>query len=429
MAPGLGAKNVTADTDSDFTPVLRFAVASDVHMKADTSCAEYSRLQQLFDDAYAYADSQSDYSAMDAFVFVGDSADNGTEQMWSNFMSVVNEKLRPESKFLISYAASHDCWSGGSLERCEKMTGVAPNVSQTINGFTFINISQQPVVDKVCMGYAWAQTWLAKQLYKANKADSSKPIFVFQHVHIFNTVYGSLGWGTPEITPTLMNYPQIIDFSGHSHFPINDPRSIEQKYFTSVGTGTLSYFELEKGMTYGTVPPDGHDTGAQFSIVEVDANNRVRIMPYDLISHKFYEDPSSYSSKQEIYCIDKPSDRSSYLYTDARYDNADAPVFTADAAINATDVTSSSATLTFTQAQDGECLNNYSITAQEKGSCNKKEYKIWSEFYVDPTPQTITYTLDGLEAGKTYDITVTAYDTYAVKSTNTLKTTITLAQG
>ena len=49
----------------------------------------------------------------------------------------------------------------------------------------------------------------------------------------------------PEFAEILKNYPQVVDFSGHSHVPINDPRSIHQKHFTALGTGSLSYFELD----------------------------------------------------------------------------------------------------------------------------------------------------------------------------------------
>ena len=40
-------------------------------------------------------------------------------------------------------------------------------------------------------------------------------------------------------------YSNIINFSGHSHFPIIDERSIWQKEFTAIQTGSTSYVELE----------------------------------------------------------------------------------------------------------------------------------------------------------------------------------------
>ncbi len=402
----------------DFVPVLRFAVASDVHMKDEKTCAEYTRLQQLFDDTYEYAHTQ-EYNKVDAFVFVGDTATGNTDEQWANVMEVVNDKLRDESKFIITYANSHDCSNGGTLERCEKKTGVKANQVWNINGFSFIGVSQNEN-----RSYLYANSWLSEQLRAADKEDPEKPIFVFQHAHIMGTVYGSIRWGTPELTGVLCNYPQVIDFSGHSHFPINDPRAINQKYFTSVNTGTLSYFELESGMYYGTVPP-GAENAAQFHIVEVDADYHVRIMPFNILTGDFFRSPGSGSDEQLIYYVNTPSDRSSYTYTSARYTNADKPVFPSDAAVNFSDITSSGATVTFTQATDGECMNNYDVAVKDSLGRTVKNMKFWSEFYFEPTPDTVGCTIDGLKPGRTYTVEITAFDTYAMSSDRTLTATFT----
>ncbi len=65
-----------------------------------------------------------------------------------------------------------------------------------------------------------------------------------QHMAISNTVVGSENWGVANLTDTLSKYPQVIDFSGHSHFPMKDPRSIYQGAFTALGDGTMFYYEL-----------------------------------------------------------------------------------------------------------------------------------------------------------------------------------------
>ena len=105
-----------------------------------------------------------------------------------------------------------------------------------------------------------------------------------------------------------MDYPQIIYFSGHSHAPINDPRSIHQKHFTSLGTGTLSYFELDEfDKITGTIPDDC-EKAAQMLIVEADAQNRVRVYPFDILTNSFFP---------YIWKVDAPSDPSAFLYTDS----------------------------------------------------------------------------------------------------------------
>ena len=122
----------------------------------------------------------------------------------------------------------------------------------------------------------------ANELKIAREKDPKKPIFFFQHPHLTDTVSGSIYWADESFIPTLMNYPQVIDFSGHSHVPINDPRSIHQRHFTCLGTGSLSYFELDEfDKHYGTCPPKKEDC-AQMLIVEADENGAVRIYPYDV---------------------------------------------------------------------------------------------------------------------------------------------------
>src|SRR5699024_6635939 len=67
---------------------------------------------------------------------------------------------------------------------------------------------------------------------------------------------------------TLSKYPQVISFSGHTHYPLEDPRIIHQKDFTSIGTSTSKDLYLEKGRLQGTHPEDG-DFLNQALIVEV----------------------------------------------------------------------------------------------------------------------------------------------------------------
>ena len=71
--------------------------------------------------------------------------------------------------------------------------------------------------------------------------DPNKPFFFAQHAHLQNTVYGPWAWGhdSGETTAALMKYPNAVAFSGHSHYPLTDERSIWQGGFTSVGTASL----------------------------------------------------------------------------------------------------------------------------------------------------------------------------------------------
>ncbi|MBQ6846471.1 MAG: hypothetical protein IJO61_05000, partial [Oscillospiraceae bacterium] len=200
--------------------------------------------------------------------------------------------------------------------------------------------------------------------------------------------------------PTLINYPQVIDFSGHSHAPINDPRSIHQRHFTSVGTGTLYYFELDEfDKVYGTIPPN-EEKAAQMLFVEADADMRVRIYPYDVITSNFFP----YTWK-----IDSAWDVDSFLYTDARYKTTQAPYFEESAKAVISDKTENGFKVTFDQAKyDGERVNDYNVIVKDSNGVTVRNSTVWSEYYFYDMPETISVSFDGLEKGREYRVYIHA---------------------
>ena len=77
----------------------------------------------------------------------------------------------------------------------------------------------------------------------AKEFDPTLPFFHIQHPHPLNTCYGSWAWGRDIglSTKALSAFPNAVAFSGHSHYPLTDERSVWQGAFTSVGTGSLRY--------------------------------------------------------------------------------------------------------------------------------------------------------------------------------------------
>lgn len=102
-----------------------------------------------------------------------------------------------------------------------------------------------------------ALEWLEARLQELVKANPDRYIILLTHPMLYGTCYGSvlqdtytrLGdyWATRELTDILSRYPQVITFSGHLHFPLNDPRSIWQGNFTAVGTASTSYMAIDNG--------------------------------------------------------------------------------------------------------------------------------------------------------------------------------------
>ena len=382
--------------DKNFNPVLRFLVVSDVHY-GDEREAEYERMEKALKTAYELSEKE-EYSKLDALYVVGDFSKRGTEKQMYAFKNTLDEHLKEGTEVVVSLA-SHEFMENGeekALENFDRIFGMNPDTHKVINGYHFISVTST----KGCHFDEAKQKWVAAELKKAAADDPRKPIFFFQHPHIMGTVYGSANWGEDELTAILMNYPQVIDFSGHSHAPINDPRSIHQRHFTCLGTGTLSYFELDEfDKVYGTVPPNDN-IAAQMLIVEADADMKVRIYPYDLITSNFF--PFTWK-------IDSAWDVDSFLYTDARYKTTLAPYFDNTAKAVISDVKEDGFTVTFDQAKiEKEYVNDYNVIVKNSDGVTVRNSTVWSEYYFYDMPDTITVAFDSLKKGEEYQVYIYA---------------------
>ena len=127
---------------------------------------------------------------------------------------------------------------GGNQAFWKKTFGVEPNARYQVNGYQFIAIS--PEKGTMADGdYMYALEWFQRELEEAVAADPEKPVFVFQHYPVTPTVYGGRGlddWGAEDLFDTLQKYPTVVNFSGHTHYPLTDPRVAWQGNFSAFGT-------------------------------------------------------------------------------------------------------------------------------------------------------------------------------------------------
>lgn len=386
--------------EKNFTPVLRFMVVSDVHIH-DEEDVERERFTKAIRDAYALSEADAAYNKLDALYVVGDFANSGSEIQMRAAKKIIDENIKPGTLCRLTMASHefHTTPENGEASAralfAEVFPGYPLDSHEVINGFHFIAVT----TTHGCSFREPQKAFARDELKKAAAEDSKKPIFFFQHPHLSDTVYGSINWGEDELIPILMNYPQVIDFSGHSHAPINDPRSIHQKHFTALGTGSLSYFELDEfDKIYGTIPPNKKQC-AQMLIVEADENNRVRIYPYDVLSGTFFP---------MVHRIDTPSDPSTFLYTDERYKTTDAPSFAADAAVTV-EAKDTSAVISFPQAKPeagADYVNSYTVVLRYADGMIAKQFSVWSEYYFVPMPETVSQEIDDLEPDTEYTVEV-----------------------
>ena len=376
--------------DKDFKPILRFMVVSDVHYK-DEHSVERERMEKAIKTAYELSEKE-EYSKLDALYVVGDFANSGSRAQMLAFKDTLDKNIKEGTKVNLSMA-SHEFHGEGEEAAIEKFKEIFSQETDThtvINGYHFISVT----CTNGCHFDEAKQNWAKKELAAAAEAAPQKPIFFFQHPHITDTVSGSIYWGEDELIPALIDYPQVINFSGHSHVPINDPRSIHQRHFTCLGTGTLSYFELDEfDKVYGTFPPE-KEKAAQMLIVEADEQGRVRIYPYDLITSNFFP---------YIWKIDSAWDPMSYLYTDERYKTTACPSFSEDSKAEIINVKEDGFTVTFNQATPSEdYVNDYNVFIKTEGGVIVKNATVWSCYHLYDMPESISVEISGLKKGEKY---------------------------
>lgn len=387
----------------DFKAKLRFIVTSDIHYKIDTD-VEKERFEKGMQNAYKYAEEQS-YKNIDAFFAVGDFANRGQADEMLKFKESLDKVIRPETKITLMLA-SHEFMSEGqeaAREKLKSIYGYEPDNHFELNGCNFICIS----TEDGCRIKEQKQDWLKEKLADSVKNGRKAPIFVFQHPHLTDTVYGSINWGEDDIIAILNDYPQVIDFSGHSHAPINDPRSIHQKYITSLNTGSLSYFELDEfDLMYGTVPPDAKQC-AQFYIVEVNEENAVRILSYDILTERFFDNE---------YIIETPWDPESFVYTPERALTEPKPYFSDDT-VCAISAGSGKLNAEFTQAKtDGYRVNAYTLAVRNSDGEIILQKRVTSSYYLNDMPEKMSVSFDfPFDAGE-YTLEITAHGFWIVKS-------------
>lgn len=414
-------------SDEHFVPVLRFSAASDVHIaEGNWSPLEEKRLAELFDFTYSLAEnSATPYKNFDLATFAGDISDNGALSPMKKAKTIMDRSVREGTQLLLTLGNHEFHYMGENLDpeevvaRFKEAYGREVSDHVVVNGFHFIALS----MDEDTYPFFSDETlaWLDGELQKAVQDNPTYPVFVFDHLNVRDTVYGSETWGFDTLTPIFSKYPQVISFSGHSHYPLNDPRSIWQGGFTAFNTGTLSFSEMGiVGVADSGVYPFDHfgrystamygsdheRDAAWYYVVEADAAGAVRVIGYDL------------DAKKEIvrYGIRTPADPSSFKYnTEERIRNSLPPVFPEGAEVVFSAVRSNSFSASFPTAFSEDNVQNYRVELLQDGEVVKTQHLLSCTFYVDP-PENFDVRFAQLTKGATYTVRVTAVNSFAKES-------------
>lgn len=397
--PG-GTGKALPETPADYTPVVRFAVCSDNHLSGEED-RNAEHLRNTFKDVYAYSDS-CDYNKLDAFVFVGDMTNGGRPHEYEQFNAIVNEGLRDETQLITvmgnhEFIAYRDEDPTVGYDMYKQYINEDVDTTFKINGYNFIGVSYSDDAKT----FKTKKEWLNTQIKAAVADTGDKPVFVFQHPQPFNTVYGSITWGDFTVKTIYAKYPQVVDFSGHSHYASTDPRSIWQGSFTSIGTGSTA--ALMGNLNYISGDEDAPGESGSCWIVEADANGNIRLKLMDIVNHRLFE-------KTDYYLSDVAK-KSAHRYTWANLKSLDTkPAFPNDAKLDCVKNDDATVSLTF---PDAECFWN---TENYKISVSKNGKNVYSETVISNYVRTVSdgmnVNLGTLDNG-TYKVSVVPYSPYA----------------
>lgn len=384
---------------------VSFAVISDVHIKS-TASKEDAKFAKALNTINEKSPN------LDAIVVAGDLTDHGYLTEEKRFMDIYNQNANLDAEKLF-VMGNHDFWNGLSPElatkQFETVMGVKANTHKVLNGFHFIQVTSEGSSSNGAFNNGQLE-WTKSQLEEANKEDPNKPIFVTVHEHISDTVYGSDDWGYTALYDILKDYPQVVTFSGHSHYSIEDERSIHQKDFTSVGTSSLSYMELEQGKIQGSVPAGASDY-SQGMIVNVDEDNKVTIERLDFHNDKEIKEP----------WVVTPN-KSEFIYTDERALNRMNPTFEDNDNVEITNIGKNSASITFDQGNHSDFVHSYSVEVINKDlGTVERSFLAFSEFYKPVMPEKLTFNITGLKQDTNYIANVYAIESFGKESETPLK--------
>ena len=417
---------------------LVFAVISDTHVGDNCGIGYKNKIPQALKNL-TYR------GKLDALAVVGDLTNNGTAAQYTEFVQFFSSEqniVNPVDNFLFMMG-NHDNYDGNGQNNYKNGLKAFNNNRNypldqyvLIKGYPFITISDRGSAnndDNVSNGTAsypsTVVNTLKRYLKKAEEEAPGKPIFVFTHVAPRWTCYSTWGelegvaWAMKVLNPVLNQYPQVVAFCGHSHYPLGDPRSIHQganpnssrnNYYTVINTASTNYSEINPGAVDAGIHPEGYTACNEGLILVEQPNGDIEVRRYDT-----YRDVEL--DPEHRWVLKAPFDGSMFQYADIRDadDNPNnvllrtglpAPVF-AEGDHLRLEAYPGDVTVNIPQATDNECVFRYRIRLLKDGKEMKKAF-VFSQFYLTTDmPKELSYTFSGLTSNE-YTVEVVAYDSY-----------------
>jgi Icc protein len=256
------------ETNMEEQPIIVFQVITDTHVRADPEHVHNHNFDRALKDIIRQsADSIG-------IMHVGDVTDNGFDDEFAEVHRILSDNSEGLPRLLWT-TGNHDVGLGIWDKRISKflsetgMTG--PYHDHWIQDYHFVFLGTEQGLELFCDLSDVQLLWLDDKL--SENASLDKPIFLFVHQPLMDTVGGSFkeqGWyGVTQDNPLksiLAKYPQVIMFTGHTHW------ELEAGYARSEDHDSMPAMFNASSVAYLWTDLDEHKDGSQGYYVEVYAH-------------------------------------------------------------------------------------------------------------------------------------------------------------
>lgn len=339
--------------------------------------------------------------SLDAIFIVGDLTDRGSASQYQELKQIVDSIIPAQIPVHYILGNSDHYHEKGEEVFLQELNQPIHNY-MSIKGYPFVTIGMRGIyTDRFTQE---DKDFLQKSLQDAQKNYPGKPIFYFSHIGSKETYYGTEkdkgDLGSEIMKPILMQFPQLIAFSGHANYTVADPRSIHQDVFTSVNIGSGIYSRIEYGYTEGMYPPNNENV-YEALIVSVLENGDVAIERWDA------------ARGEEIlpeWLVQAPHDGTAFTYKNRN--GGKAPEFAKNDKAVISHADDGAFTVTFPQATDDEAVHHYFIDVLDSDRIVFQNSR-FSQFYLNSRmPAQFTVKLFGLPNDVSLKARITAVDSY-----------------
>ena len=399
-------------------PDMKIAVLSDLHFKTGDGAV---------DTAFIAMMEQFKTENLDVVMITGDIGyaceEAEYEKFWNAWDTVFPDaETAPE---LVIVSGNHEFDRavfgkesyGEAVERILRVFnfGEEMNKNIVVNGYHFITINSESEYTHGKFTETSA-TWLKAQLDAAVAENPNMPIFVTAHQPLLNTTYGS-DWDasinkTAALYEVLKDYPQVVYFAGHSHYPMENERSIYQDTFTCVDVTSMNYMSIEDGSK-------NYEYQGALLVTVSGADKQIVIDRYKInydAEKNIVADNPVVKIKQP-WVLNLPLNPAEFTYTAARAESRTAPTFAEGSAVTVSDVAQNTAKVTFPAATHDDYVHAYNIVIKN-GETVALNQTVNGDFHKIAELQAASFSVkvSGLEAGVTYTVEVTAVESFGKAS-------------